>query len=142
MTCRIRPWRTALISHAYREPKRAVDDNELGPLVGTQMTRCISCTRCVRFTTEVAASRKWARQAGERTLKSPPTSKRRSDVELQGNVIDLCPVGALTIKPYAFDARPWELKKTESIDVMDALGSNIRVDVARARSDAHSAAQP
>ncbi len=112
----------------YREPKRAAVDPDLGPLVDTQMTRCISCTRCVRFITEVAGVPEMG-QTG-RGEDSEITSYLGSMLtsELQGNVIDLCPVGALTSKPYAFTARPWELKKTESIDVMDALGSNIRVD--------------
>ncbi|MEM8788314.1 MAG: NADH-quinone oxidoreductase subunit NuoG [Pseudomonadota bacterium] len=112
----------------YREPKRAAIDPDLGPLVGTKMTRCISCTRCVRFITEVAGVPEMG-QIG-RGEDSEITSYLGSMLtsELQGNVVDLCPVGALTSKPYAFTARPWELTKTESIDVMDALGSSIRVD--------------
>jgi len=112
----------------FREAKRAATDPDLGPLVGTKMTRCISCTRCVRFITEVAGVPEMG-QIG-RGEDSEITSYLGAMLtsELQGNVIDLCPVGALTSKPYAFTARPWELKKTESIDVMDALGSNIRVD--------------
>jgi NADH-quinone oxidoreductase subunit G len=112
----------------YREPKRAAEDLNLGPLVATQMTRCISCTRCVRFTTEVAGISQMG-QTG-RGEDSEITSYLNQTLEsnLQGNIIDLCPVGALTSKPYAFTARPWELTKTETIDVMDALGSNIRVD--------------
>jgi NADH-quinone oxidoreductase subunit G len=112
----------------FREAKRASDDLDLGPLVETHMTRCISCTRCVRFTTEVAG----ASQMGQtgRGEDSEITSYLGETLEsnLQGNIIDLCPVGALTSKPYSFTARPWELSKTETIDVMDALGSNIRVD--------------
>ena len=112
----------------YREPKRATEDLNLGPLVATKMTRCISCTRCVRFATEVAGNTQMG-QTG-RGEDSEITSYLNStlDSNLQGNIIDLCPVGALTSKPYAFTARPWELSKTESIDVMDALGSNIRID--------------
>ena len=112
----------------FREPKRASEDLNLGPLVETKMTRCISCTRCVRFTTEVAGISQMG-QTG-RGEDSEITSYLNETLasNLQGNIIDLCPVGALTSKPYAFTARPWELTKTESIDVMDALGSNIRVD--------------
>jgi NADH-quinone oxidoreductase subunit G len=112
----------------YREPKRATEDLNLGPLVATKMTRCISCTRCVRFTTEVAGITQMG-QTG-RGEDSEITSYLNETLasNLQGNIIDLCPVGALTSKPYAFTARPWELTKTESIDVMDALGSNIRID--------------
>ncbi len=112
----------------YREPKRASEDLNLGPLVATKMTRCISCTRCVRFTTEVAGITQMG-QTG-RGEDSEITSYLNETLasNLQGNIIDLCPVGALTSKPYAFTARPWELTKTETIDVMDALGSNIRVD--------------
>ena len=112
----------------YREPKRASEDLNLGPLVATTMTRCISCTRCVRFTTEVAGITQMG-QTG-RGEDSEITSYLNETLvsNLQGNIIDLCPVGALTSKPYAFTSRPWELTKTETIDVMDALGSNIRVD--------------
>ena len=112
----------------YREPKRATEDLNLGPLVETHMTRCISCTRCVRFTTEVAGITQMG-QTG-RGEDSEITSYLNETLEsnLQGNIIDLCPVGALVSKPYAFTARPWELTKTETVDVMDALGSNIRVD--------------
>ncbi|MEM9716515.1 MAG: NADH-quinone oxidoreductase subunit NuoG [Pseudomonadota bacterium] len=112
----------------FREPKRAVDDLNLGPLVGTQMTRCISCTRCVRFTTEVAGISQMGQTGRGEDSEITSYLNETLDSELQGNIIDLCPVGALTSKPYAFTARPWELKKTETIDVMDALGSNIRVD--------------
>ncbi len=112
----------------YREPKRAAEDLNLGPLVETHMTRCISCTRCVRFTTEVAGISQMG-QTG-RGEDSEITSYLNETLasNLQGNIIDLCPVGALVSKPYSFKARPWELTKTETIDVMDALGSNIRVD--------------
>lgn len=112
----------------FREPKRAVDDIYLGPLVGTQMTRCISCTRCVRFTTEVAGITQMGQTGRGEDAEIASYLNAALDSELQGNVVDLCPVGALTNKPYSFNARPWELKKTESIDVMDALGSNIRID--------------
>ena len=112
----------------FREAKRSSEDLDLGPLVATKMTRCISCTRCVRFTTEVAGITQMG-QTG-RGEDSEITSYLNETLasNLQGNIIDLCPVGALTSKPYAFTARPWELSKTESIDVMDAIGSNIRVD--------------
>jgi NADH-quinone oxidoreductase subunit G len=113
----------------YREPKRAAIDPNLGPLVKTYMTRCISCTRCVRFLTEVAGVPEMGQTGRGEDSEITSYLGRMLTSELQGNVIDLCPVGALTSKPYAFTARPWELGKCESIDVMDALGSNIRVDV-------------
>ncbi|AUR07261.1 NADH-quinone oxidoreductase subunit NuoG [Phaeobacter inhibens] len=112
----------------FREAKRAVDDLDLGPLVGTAMTRCISCTRCVRFTTEVAGITQMGQTGRGEDSEITSYLNETLDSNLQGNIIDLCPVGALTSKPYAFTARPWELTKTETIDVMDALGSNIRVD--------------
>ncbi|WP_298491914.1 NADH-quinone oxidoreductase subunit NuoG [uncultured Maritimibacter sp.] len=112
----------------YREPKRASEDLDLGPLVSTQMTRCISCTRCVRFTTEVAGIHQMGQTGRGEDAEITSYLNTTLDSNLQGNIIDLCPVGALTSKPYAFTARPWELTKTETIDVMDALGSNIRVD--------------
>ena len=112
----------------YREPKRAVDNLELGPLVGTAMTRCISCTRCVRFITEVAGMPELGQTGRGEDAEITSYLGNTLDSEMQGNIIDLCPVGALTSKPYAFTARPWELTKTETIDVMEALGSNIRVD--------------
>ncbi len=112
----------------YREPKRATEDLDLGPLVATQMTRCISCTRCVRFTTEVAGITQMGQTGRGEDAEITSYLNQTLDSNLQGNIIDLCPVGALTSKPYAFTARPWELTKTETIDVMDALGSNIRVD--------------
>ena len=112
----------------FREPKRAVDDLNLGPLVGTQMTRCISCTRCVRFTSEVAGITQMGQTGRGEDAEITTYLSQTLVSELQGNIIDLCPVGALTSKPYSFTARPWELKKTETIDVMDALGSNILVD--------------
>ncbi len=112
----------------YREPKRASDDLDLGPLVATKMTRCISCTRCVRFTSEVAGILQMGQTGRGEDAEITSYLNQTLDSNLQGNIIDLCPVGALTSKPYAFTARPWELTKTESIDVMDALGSSIRVD--------------
>jgi NADH-quinone oxidoreductase subunit G len=112
----------------FREPKRAVDDLDLGPLVETHMTRCISCTRCVRFTTEVAGITQMGQTGRGEDSEITSYLGETLDSNLQGNIIDLCPVGALVSKPYAFTARPWELTKTETIDVMDALGSNIRVD--------------
>jgi len=112
----------------YREPKRASDDLDLGPLVETHMTRCISCTRCVRFTTEVAGIHQMGQTGRGEDAEITSYLNQTLESELQGNIIDLCPVGALVSKPYAFTARPWELTKTETIDVMDALGSNIRVD--------------
>jgi NADH-quinone oxidoreductase subunit G len=112
----------------YREPKRASEDLDLGPLVATQMTRCISCTRCVRFTTEVAGITQMGQTGRGEDAEITSYLNQTLVSNLQGNIIDLCPVGALTSKPYAFTARPWELTKTESIDVMDALGSNIRID--------------
>jgi NADH-quinone oxidoreductase subunit G len=112
----------------FREPKRATDDLDLGPLVETHMTRCISCTRCVRFTTEVAGIKQMGQTGRGEDAEITSYLGETLDSNMQGNIIDLCPVGALVSKPYAFTARPWELTKTESIDVMDALGSNIRVD--------------
>ncbi|MGP9804534.1 NADH-quinone oxidoreductase subunit NuoG [Paracoccus sp. NSM] len=112
----------------YREPKRAAEELNLGPLVETHMTRCISCTRCVRFTTEVAGISQMGQTGRGEDSEITSYLNQTLASNLQGNIIDLCPVGALVSKPYAFTARPWELTKTETIDVMDALGSNIRVD--------------
>ena len=112
----------------FREAKRAVDDLDLGPLVETHMTRCISCTRCVRFTTEVAGIHQMGQIGRGEDAEITSYLDQTLSSNLQGNIIDLCPVGALTSKPYAFTARPWELVKTETIDVMDALGSNVRID--------------
>ncbi len=112
----------------FAENKRAVEDKYIGPLVKTIMTRCIHCTRCVRFTTEVAGVTDLGLIGRGEDAEITTYLEGAMTSELQGNVIDLCPVGALTSKPYAFAARPWELTKTESIDVMDAVGSNIRVD--------------
>lgn len=112
----------------YREPKRAVEDLQLGPLVETHMTRCISCTRCVRFTTEVAGVSVMGQTGRGEDAEITTYLGALIDSEMVGNIVDLCPVGALVSAPYSFTARPWELTKTETIDVMDALGSNIRVD--------------
>ncbi|QXT39178.1 NADH-quinone oxidoreductase subunit NuoG [Gymnodinialimonas ceratoperidinii] len=112
----------------FREPKRAVDNMNLGPLVDTAMTRCISCTRCVRFISEVAGMPEMGQTGRGEDAEITSYLGATLESELQGNIVDLCPVGALTNKPYSFTARPWELTKTESVDVMDALGSNIRVD--------------
>ncbi len=112
----------------FQEAKRAVDDLDLGPLVETHMVRCISCTRCVRFTTEVAGIAQMGQTGRGEDAEITSYLGQTLDSNLQGNIIDLCPVGALVSKPYAFTARPWELTKTESIDVMDALGSAIRID--------------
>ena len=112
----------------FKEAKRAVDDLDLGPLVSTNMTRCISCTRCVRFTSEVAGISQMGQTGRGEDAEITSYLNETLDSNLQGNIIDLCPVGALTSKPYSFTARPWELSNTETIDVMDALGSNIRVD--------------
>jgi NADH-quinone oxidoreductase subunit G len=112
----------------YTENKRAVEDKNMGPLIKTIMTRCIQCTRCVRFVTEVAGSPEIGMLNRGEDAEITTYLEAAVESELSGNVIDLCPVGALTSKPYAYNARPWELKKTETIDVMDAMGSWIRVD--------------
>ncbi|WP_340644428.1 NADH-quinone oxidoreductase subunit NuoG [Phenylobacterium sp.] len=112
----------------YGENKRAVEEKFMGPLIKTVMTRCIQCTRCVRFITEVAGVPDIGLISRGEDVEITTYLDRAVASELSANVIDLCPVGALTSKPYAFNARPWELKKTESVDVMDALGSSIRVD--------------
>ncbi|OOF94445.1 hypothetical protein ASPCADRAFT_208949 [Aspergillus carbonarius ITEM 5010] len=108
--------------------KRAVEDKNIGPLVKTSMNRCIHCTRCVRFMNDVAGAPELGTSGRGNDMQIGTYLEKNLDSELSGNVIDLCPVGALTSKPYAFRARPWELKHTESIDVHDALGSNIRID--------------
>ncbi|ALN73402.1 NADH-quinone oxidoreductase subunit NuoG [Aureimonas sp. AU20] len=115
-------------SSRYKENKRAVEDKYIGPLVKTIMTRCIHCTRCVRFTTEVAGISELGLIGRGEDAEITTYLEQAMTSEMQGNVIDLCPVGALTSRPYAFQARPWELTKTETIDVMDAVGSSIRVD--------------
>ena len=112
----------------FSENKRAVDNKHMGPLISTVMTRCIHCTRCVRFATEVAGVPELGAIGRGETMEITTYLEKTLASELSANVIDLCPVGALTSRPYAFTARPWELNKTESIDVMDAVGSNIRVD--------------
>ena len=112
----------------FIENKREVKDKYMGPLIKTQMTRCIHCTRCVRFATEVAGVPEIGAVGRGEDMEITTYLEKSMESELSANVIDLCPVGALTSKPYAFEARPWELKKTESIDVMDAVGTNIRVD--------------
>ena len=112
----------------FNEGKRAVSNKNLGPLIKTHMTRCIHCTRCVRFNEEIAGNYQLGAVGRGENTEITSFLEKNIDSELSGNVIDLCPVGALTSKPYAFIARPWELKKTDSIDVFDALGSNIRVD--------------
>ncbi len=112
----------------FSENKRYVSEKYMGPLIKTQMTRCIHCTRCVRFATEIAGVPEIGAVGRGENMEITTYLEKSMESELSGNVIDLCPVGALTSKPYAFSARPWELKKTESIDVLDAVGSNIRVD--------------
>jgi len=112
----------------FVENKRHVKEKYMGPLIKTQMTRCIHCTRCVRFATEVAGVPEIGAIGRGENMEITTYLEKSMESELSANVIDLCPVGALTSKPYAFEARPWELKKTESIDVLDAVGSNIRVD--------------
>jgi NADH-quinone oxidoreductase subunit G len=112
----------------YKENKREVPEKNMGPLIKTQMTRCIHCTRCIRFATEVAGVPELGAIGRGEDMQITTYLEQSMQSELSANVVDLCPVGALTSKPYVFEARPWELKKTETIDVMDAVGSNIRVD--------------
>ncbi len=112
----------------FNENKRSVEDKNIGPLIKTIMTRCIHCTRCVRFMTEIAGVSELGMTGRGEDVEITTYLEQGMTSEMSGNVIDLCPVGALTSKPYAFSARPWELRKTESIDVMDAIGANIRVD--------------
>ena len=112
----------------YEQNKRSVENKDMGPFIKTEMNRCIHCTRCVRFSTEVSGSDEIGAIGRGRDMEITTYLDIAVKSELSGNVIDLCPVGALTSKPYAFSARPWELKQTESIDVMDAVGSNIRID--------------
>ncbi len=112
----------------YQENKRAVEDKYIGPLVKTKMNRCIHCTRCVRFTTEVAGVQDLGAIGRGEDMEITTYLEKAMSSEMQANVVDLCPVGALTSRPYQSKSRPWELSKTESIDVMDAVGSNIRVD--------------
>jgi NADH-quinone oxidoreductase subunit G len=115
-------------SSRYAENKRAVEDKYIGPLVKTIMNRCIHCTRCIRFSAEVAGVPELGATGRGEDMEITTYLEQAMTSELQGNVVDLCPVGALTSKPYSFAARPWELTKTETIDVMDAAGSAIRVD--------------
>ena len=112
----------------YKENKRYVPEKNMGPLIKTHMTRCIHCTRCIRFATEVAGVPELGAIGRGEDMEITTYLEKSMQSELSANVVDLCPVGALTSKPYVFEARPWELKKTETIDVMDAIGSNIRVD--------------
>src|SRR3954468_16955483 len=112
----------------YAENKRAVRDKNLGPLVKTFMNRCIHCTRCIRFATEVAGVEELGATGRGEHMEVGTYVEKALSSELSGNIVDLCPVGALTSKPYAFVARPWELVKVESVDVLDAVGSNIRID--------------
>ncbi len=112
----------------FKENKRSVPEKNMGPLIKTQMTRCIHCTRCVRFATEVAGVQELGAIGRGEDMQITTYLEQSMQSELSANVVDLCPVGALTSKPYVFEARPWELKKTETIDVMDAIGSNVRVD--------------
>ncbi|CAN5520408.1 NADH-quinone oxidoreductase subunit NuoG [soil metagenome] len=112
----------------FAENKRAVEDKYIGPLVKTSMNRCIQCTRCIRFSTEVGGVEELGAIGRGEDMEITTYLERAMSSELQGNVIDLCPVGALTSKPYEFKARPWELTKTETVDVMDAVGSSIRID--------------
>ena len=112
----------------FKENKRYVPDKYMGPLIKTQMTRCIHCTRCVRFATEIAGVPELGAIGRGEDMQITTYLEKAMESELSANVVDLCPVGALTSKPYVFEARPWESKKTETIDVMDAVGSSIRVD--------------
>ncbi len=112
----------------YAENKRAVPDKNLGPLVKTSMNRCIHCTRCIRFITEVAGVPDLGATARGEHMEVGTYVEKALGSELSGNIIDLCPVGALTSKPYAFVARSWELQKVDSVDVLDAIGCNIRID--------------
>ena len=112
----------------FKENKRSVSEKNMGPLIKTQMTRCIHCTRCVRFATEIAGVDEIGAIGRGEDMQITTYLEQSMQSELSANVVDLCPVGALTSKPYVFEARPWELKKTETVDVMDAVGSNIRVD--------------
>jgi NADH-quinone oxidoreductase subunit G len=112
----------------YDEPKRAVKDKDIGPLVKTVMNRCIQCTRCVRFSAEVAGTPELGGTNRGENMEIGTYVEKALTSELSGNLIDICPVGALTSRPYAFVSRPWELSKTDSIDVLDAVGANIRVD--------------
>ncbi len=124
----------------YAENKRAVKDKYLGPLVKTFMTRCIHCTRCIRFSSEVAGVPEMGATSRGESMEVGTYIEKALTTELSGNLIDICPVGALLNKPYSFTARPWELRKTDSVDVHDALGTSIRVDSRGIRGAAHPAA--
>ena len=124
----------------FDENKRAVRDKDFGPLVETHMTRCIHCTRCIRFLTEIAGVQELGATGRGEDMEITTYVERALGSELSANIIDLCPVGALTSKPYAFMARPWELSKTETVDVLDAVGSNIRVDARDGAGAARAAA--
>ncbi len=113
----------------YTEEKRAVKDKDIGPLIRTEMTRCIHCTRCIRFATEIAGVPELGATGRGEQMEVGTYVEKALSSELSGNLIDLCPVGALTSRPYSYAARPWELRKIESVDVLDAVGSNIRIDV-------------
>ncbi len=115
-------------NNRFHENKRSVRDKYMGPLIKTQMTRCIHCTRCVRFATDIAGVEELGAMGRGEHMEIGTYVEKSITSELSGNMIDICPVGALTSKPYAFKARSWELSKTESIDVLDAVGSNIRID--------------
>src|ERR1700745_2011857 len=112
----------------FEENKRAVSHKDFGPLVETSMNRCIHCTRCIRFLTEIAGVEELGATGRGEDMEIGTYIERALTSELSANIIDLCPVGALTSKPYAFVARPWELRKTESVDALDAVGSNTRID--------------
>ena len=112
----------------FSENKRAVEEKDMGPLIKTAMTRCIQCTRCVRFATEIAGVEELGLVGRGESVEITPYLEGAVASELSANMVDLCPVGALTSKPYAFHGRPWELRKTQSLDVMDAMGSAIRLD--------------
>ena len=115
-------------SSRFEGDKRAVESKDMGPFIKTEMTRCIHCTRCVRFSSEISGNDEIGSIGRGHDMEITTYLNQAVESELSGNVIDLCPVGALTSKPYAFSARPWELNKTETIDIMDAMGSNIRID--------------
>ena len=124
----------------YEEKSGRSKDKYMGPLVKTIMTRCIQCTRCVRFATEVAGVPELGATNRGENMEIGTYVEKALTTELSGNLIDICPVGALTSRPYAFVSRPWELRKTDSVDVLDAIGTNIRIDAARRRGAAHPAA--
>jgi NADH dehydrogenase (ubiquinone) Fe-S protein 1 len=113
----------------FYEYKRSLEDKNKGPLIKTIMTRCIHCTRCIRFATEIAGVEMLGTTGRGKSMEVGSYISNLFNSELSGNVIDLCPVGALTSKPYAFTVRPWELKSIESIDILDSIGSNIRIDI-------------